>query len=217
MRKDKEKAIRLRKDGLSYNEISKELGVPKSTLNNWFSKLIWSDDLKGQLSSKNRILAKKRITAISNANKTRWQNYKKKAQDEARIEFENFKNNSIFIAGIMIYANIGTKERHIKISSPDPEIIKIFCLFLKLIDISNNKISIQLLMYSDMPENPTKNMWSKLLGVPLHNFKKSVIISRRDTKRRISFGTCSILISDSYMLNKVLTWVDLSKIYLQSS
>lgn len=216
MRKDKEKAIQFRKDGLSYNEIAKKLNIPKSTLNTWLSKLIWSDDLKNQLSSKNRILAKKRIAAISNANKKRWQSYRTKAQAEATIEFEQHKNKPVFIAGIMLYTSLGAKERQIKISSSDPDIINIFCLFLRLIGFPQDKIFVQILMYSDMPENPTKTMWSKLIGIPLHNFKKSVIISRRDTKRRTSFGTCSICISDHYLLNKIKSWIDMNKTYLRS-
>ena len=36
----KEEAIKLRKQGFSYNEIKNKLGVPKSTLSGWFRDIL---------------------------------------------------------------------------------------------------------------------------------------------------------------------------------
>lgn len=42
MRQDKETAKNLRKLGKSYREIEEELGIPRSTLSDWFGSEEWS-------------------------------------------------------------------------------------------------------------------------------------------------------------------------------
>ena len=49
MRKDKDRAIALRKTGKSYNEIQETLGIAKSTLTSWFKNQKWSQAVKNQL------------------------------------------------------------------------------------------------------------------------------------------------------------------------
>ena len=49
MRNDKHLALKLRKLGKSYNKISNELDIPKSTLCSWFSKIDWSQSVKEEL------------------------------------------------------------------------------------------------------------------------------------------------------------------------
>jgi len=44
MRKEKNAAIQLRKEGKSYSEVSKILCIPKSTLSYWFKDIILPED-----------------------------------------------------------------------------------------------------------------------------------------------------------------------------
>ena len=89
MRKDRKIAIALREKGFSYNEISKKLEVPKSTLSYWLSDLKISDEARRRLSvrvykgsvaglirrNKNQtVLAKKRADGIRSVAKKEVQN-----------------------------------------------------------------------------------------------------------------------------------------------
>ncbi len=109
MRIDKENAFVLRKQGKSYKEIKAELGVPKSTLSDWFNGQGWSKDLSSKLFEK----AKQAHTVrLQELNKIRGENLKKvyeEAIKEALEEFELLKYHPLFIAGLMIYWGEGNK------------------------------------------------------------------------------------------------------------
>jgi orotate phosphoribosyltransferase-like protein len=85
MRNDRHLAIKLRKKGLSYNKISKELEIPKSTLHYWFRNLKWSQEIKKELTEKAIRKATKQIRAMARANKERWikwrEMHRKKSQE----------------------------------------------------------------------------------------------------------------------------------------
>jgi hypothetical protein len=49
----KEKAFAMRKSGLSYGQINKNLNIPKSTLSGWFSGVDWSKNIKKSLTEIN--------------------------------------------------------------------------------------------------------------------------------------------------------------------
>jgi len=69
MRNDRHFAIKLRKQGKSYNKISGELKIPKSTLSDWFSDIKWSEDIKKELTRKANYIARKRLRLINKARK----------------------------------------------------------------------------------------------------------------------------------------------------
>jgi len=48
MKKDKEKAVFLRKQGKSYKQIQQELGIATSTLAGWFKNEPWSQEIKNR-------------------------------------------------------------------------------------------------------------------------------------------------------------------------
>ncbi|MFH1611721.1 MAG: hypothetical protein ABH887_00400 [bacterium] len=87
MRKDKDLAIKLRKQGLSYLNISKKLDIPKSTLSCWFRDLDWSKKIKKDLSKKNNILSRYRMLSISKNNKIKWEEWREtyRKRSERRI------------------------------------------------------------------------------------------------------------------------------------
>lgn len=58
MKNDKHLAIKLRKLWKSYNKISKELGIPKSTLVTWLSNAKWSIRIKKSWKEKIIIMPK---------------------------------------------------------------------------------------------------------------------------------------------------------------
>src|ERR1035437_7538925 len=92
MRKDKEKAIEMRRSGKSYAEIFALLKIPKSTLSDWFANSDWSHDLKQRLSKSAQVEHTIRLREL---NKLRGVNLKQayvEAREEALIEFETLRS-----------------------------------------------------------------------------------------------------------------------------
>jgi hypothetical protein len=167
MRKDKQKALRLRKTGKSYNEIKELLGIPKSTLSYWLKDIKWSTIIKDDLS---RAITEKSIIRLRQLNSIRGRHLSKlylEAQSEARDEFELFKFHPTFISGISIYWGEGDKlTRHlIRMGNIDPRMIKLFIKFLvEVCGVSRGKIRAHLLLYPDLDKKLCRSFWIKKLA-----------------------------------------------------
>ena len=84
MRNDRHLAIKLRKRKKSYNEISRLLDIPKSTMHYWFRNLRWSKVIKKELTEKAQRLATKQMRAMAQANKKGWEAWRKMHREEAK-------------------------------------------------------------------------------------------------------------------------------------
>ena len=221
MRNDQHLAINLRKKGASYNFIRKELGIPKSTLHYWFRDLQWSQVIKNELTKKAQRQATKRLRAVIQAQKKRWENQRKQYRGDARKEFSILKLNPLFLAGLMLYWGEGDskiKNCVVKLANTDPEMIKIFSLFLQRIcQVSKEEIKISLILYPDLNDEKCKIFWSKTSNIPIKQFVKTQFIEGRHPTKRLSYGICMIYHSSRKLKEKIFTWLRLYQNELKSS
>ena len=215
MRQDKQLAINLRKQGKSYNEISGILNVSKSTLSNWFQKVTWSQKTKKHLSYLARKDASIRMTAMSDTRRKSLQASYRRQRSIARKQFEEFKQDRLFIAGLTIYWGEGDNKLEdgvIRVANTDPAMIRLFYDFLKkyLPEISD-KAKIYLVLYPDLDDISCKRYWSTKVGIPLKRFINSSVIVGKSKKRTISYGIGTITISSRLYKESIITWIDLLK------
>lgn len=209
----KEKAVELRRSGKSYNDIHREIDVPKSTLASWFKNEEWSIEIRDRLGGEQSLAFPKKLKAILEANKERRTKLTQSYRDNAEKEFERLKNNPLFLAGIMLYWGEGEKtpkRSRVKLTNSDPMMIRLFYLFLKdCIRIPKEKICAWLLLYPDLKDEMQKNFWNKATGIPLSQFKNSIYIKGRHPTKRLSYGVCNIYVSSREFKEKIMTWLDL--------
>ncbi len=212
MRKDKEKALELRKLGTSYREIHKRLGVPKSTLSDWFRNQGWSKELSVELFEKAKGAHSTRIQAL---NKVRGENLTKlyqQAEREAIEDFELLKYHPLFVAGLMVYWGEGNKitRGRCTIANTEPLMIELFLKFLKHIcGFTSPKVKAWLLLYPDLDESVCKEYWMKNTSLRVGDFDKSIVIQGKHKTRKLSYGVCSVGISSAYLKRKILKWIDM--------
>jgi hypothetical protein len=220
MRKDQQKAFELRQQKKSYKTISDELGIPKSTLAGWFKLQPWSREIRDELGRSASLAFPEKLKSIVAANKKRWSDWHQQARDEAVIEFNAFKTDPLFMAGIMLYWGEGNKiqkDPHVKFTNSDPAMIRLFCLFLKrATTIPEEKIKIWLLLYPDLVDSVQKNFWSKTIGIPTTQFNKSVYITGKHPTKRLSYGVCNVTVSSRQLKERLLKWIDLAQEHLRS-
>src|ERR1039458_8389264 len=106
----KNKATELRKNSYSYNFISRETGISKSMLSYWFSEKNWSKNIEKGNRINNAEESTRRIVLMNEARKKKYLERKSDIESEATIEFEKYKNNPLFIAGLMLYSGEGDKS-----------------------------------------------------------------------------------------------------------
>ena len=220
MRKDKEKATQLRRQGISYKKIRAELGMPMSTLSAWFKNEPWSEEIKNKLSAEVSLANPRSLQLMAMANKERWRLKHEEYRNAAVREFQNLKDDPLFLAGIMLYWGEGAKQQkysQVRFTNSEPEMIRIFYLFLtKLLKITPDRISAWLLLYPDLVASVQRNFWSKTTGIPIEKFTRSTYIKGRHPTKRLSYGVCTISVGSRALKERILKWIELYQNFLRS-
>ena len=212
MRTDKRVAFKLRKSGKSYQQIMRELRVPKATLSGWFSGIDWSKRLRKELTKKNYIESTKRMVALDAIRGKRLARAYAEARKEARSELKALKYNPVFIAGLMLYWGEGDKRTNsqVRLTNTDPEMMRLFVFFLRNIcRVPDEKMRGNVIIYPDLDATACVEYWSKRIRVNEKSFTKCAVISGRHPSRKISNGICIVIVSSTYLKVKVLEWMRL--------
>src|SRR3989344_2769843 len=109
MRHDQPQAFSLRKQGKTYREIEKILIVSRSTLCDWFKNEDWSKHIKKSNTNKHIKLSKERLKKLHQGRRLMLEKKYKEVESEAEKEFQFFKKDPLFMAGLMLYAGEGDK------------------------------------------------------------------------------------------------------------
>ncbi|MEK9208541.1 MAG: hypothetical protein AAB910_00510 [Patescibacteria group bacterium] len=220
MRKDKEKAVELRHSGKSYKQISRELGIAIGTLAGWFKSEPWSQEIKAKLSAEVSWSNANALKRLALANHDRWESKREEYRMAAIREFEELKNDPLFLAGVMLYWGEGEKQQKsgiVRLGNSEPEMVRIFHLFLtKALKVNHERISAWLLLYPDLVDSVQRNFWSKATGLSSSQFKKSIYIKGRHPTKRLSYGVCTIVVSSRALKERMLKWLELYQDFLRS-
>jgi hypothetical protein len=213
IKEEKINAFEFRKKGKSYGEISRSLGINKSTLSGWFKDVDWSQDIKKQLVEKSKEISRRRLVHLNDLKKKKWSAYYIKAEREAASEFEKIKEDRLFIAGMALYWGEGDKSFKngiVRISNIDEKMLKLFNDFLqKTCKVEKEKIRAGILLYPDLDSEERLNFWSKSIRISKERFFKSTVIQGRHKTKKTGNGVCIVSVSDKYLKKKVLTWLEL--------
>lgn len=218
MRTDKELAFELRRTGKSYKEIAKELGMSVSTLSLWFQGVDFSEAIKKSLIDKSIEVNAIRIRALNQKRGDALSTLYDQARLEAEKELRAHMNNPLFLTVVAAYWGEGDKatKAHVRLINTDPQMLKMFLVFLiKICHADISKISLALFLYEDLDEFECKEYWSKEIGID--KFHKTQFLPSRHKSKRLPYGTCSVVLTSTYLKCKMLLWIDqLPKIVLNT-
>jgi len=205
-RLDNDKAIKLRKQGMSYSQIKQKLGVSKGTLSYWL---------------RDYPLPEKRIRELRDWNERRIENYRetrrRKREEILRDVYEKteedllpFTKRDLMIAGWFLYWGEGTKSQisEVSISNTNPAAIIAFMSWLvECFGVDKSKLRVRLQLYSDMDIEKESGWWSKMLDLPFTQFrkpyiKKSSLVAVK-YHNSYSHGTCNVIFG-SAKLGKIV-------------
>ncbi|MEW6407833.1 MAG: hypothetical protein AB1465_04035 [Patescibacteria group bacterium] len=175
--KQRIKAEKLRKRGLSLNEIYRALRISKSTASLWCRNIKLGKKQIERLMRREKvgsyigrlkgakILQKKREEEI------------KKYQEEGLKTINRLNNREFLIAGLCVYWGEGfkTAPSHTGISNSDPQVITfIIKWFKKFFNIDNSQFRFQIGLneYHKYRSNKVLNYWSNLIKFPKSQFGK---------------------------------------------
>lgn len=209
MRTDKELAFTLRKQGKSYKEIHKKLGMSVSTLSNWFKGVDFSEAIKHSLIEQNILKGSKHLKSLNAARGDLLRAYYEQAENEALTELRDNINNPLFVAAVSSYWGEGDKlsKNHVRMTNTDPSMILLFKEFLiQFCCIPDEKMRIALFIYEDLDDTECKKYWSNYLNIT--HFHKTQVLPSRHKSRRLPYGICTLVVSSAYLKKKMTTWID---------
>ena len=218
MRTDKEEAFDLRKSGKSYNQIAATLCMSRSTLSLWFKGHSFSEEIRKSLTVNASAAS---TTRLHKLNKVRGDNldaFYHRAMIEATLELEMHKNNPLFIAAISAYWGGGDirSRNNVRLINTDPLMLVLFIEFLtKFCSVPKESIKAALFIYPDLDEAVCRKYWQKETGIS--SFHKTMVLPSLHKTKKLQYGTCSVIVSNTYLKKKILLWIDqLPKIVLNT-
>jgi predicted transcriptional regulator len=193
-KEEKNKAISLRKKGMSYSQIKDILGISKSTLSGWLSKMPLPKERLNELQRSDLIVEK-----IRKAKQKTRDARLNKVSVQVGADISKITNREFFIAGFFLYWAEGgkTTKYSITLSNTDPAMIRAFIKWLEISKLPVQKMYIRLHLYIDMIEKSEIEYWSKALKQLKTIFKKSYIKKSRLSELTYinkGHGTCNIIV-----------------------
>jgi len=209
----KNKISKLRSQGVTYSELRKNFGIPKSTLSNWLGeKYKGIFDRKAQL----KHLAKVRPAALAAVQK-RIGDENQKIKEKVKKEFPTYPINHLGLQKSILatlYWAEGSKYNKVSglgFANTDPKIINLFVnLLRRCFDINENRIRIRLHIHYYHKIKTCKKFWSRITNVPIKQFRHTLVKKRSRTKRfRKNFmGICFVYYFDSKIRKELLELCD---------
>ncbi len=215
----KEKAIDLRKRGLSYSEIIGQIPVSKSTLSLWLHLVELSKK------QKQRLTDKKLASALKGAQARKTQRIKIsneiKVESCAQIKSINYKE--LLLIGTALYWAEGSKEKEHSVSqgvifsNSDPLMIKLFIKWLKeILSVKEEEIVPEIYIHENSINNITavKKYWSGITNIPISEFnrvyfKKNKLSTKRKNIGKNYYGLLRIRVRRSTNMNrKISGWIE---------
>ena len=205
---ERQKAVELRKRGLSYSEIEQRLNVSRGSLSLWLRDIPYTPNEKTR--------NKQRLASIRNGQILHRRKIQRISQiiTAAKEEIQNVRPNELKLLGIMAYWTEGskTKDSLVKFTNSDPKFIKFALKWLREIcGVPEDKLRVHLRIHDDLNREEIERYWSEITGISLNRFYKTTYkISASGGKRynKLKYGIAAIVVCDTNLFYKIMGWIE---------
>lgn len=210
--KEKQTAQKLRKRGLSINEICNKTGFTKGSVSVWIRNIELTETQKQKLLKngiKKEVIEKRRTTRL-----TRENNRRQIVIDEAKKDIKNLSKQELKLIGISLYWAEGSKTQRgiVQFSNGDPRLIQLMMKFYKKIcKIPKEKFRGYIHIHPHLNAKKAENYWSSISKIPLNQFYKTYFKpnkSSQNKKDSLPFGTFNIIICNTELFLKIKGWTE---------
>lgn len=212
---EKEKAMKLRKEGYSYSYIQECVNVSKSTLSYWLANIPYEPNRE----TRARIGNAKSKTAIAK-NRQKIDSIAR-AREEASKDIKTLSHRDLFMIGLGLYIGEGTKTNNtVRIINADPRVVRIALKwFREVIGLNTENFAVRIHIYPDNNKEECLAYWSQETQLPLSQFQKTQVDKRVDKKMgkrsKLPYGTAHITIRSCgkkefgvFLARKIEAWME---------
>jgi transcriptional regulator with XRE-family HTH domain len=210
--KEKEDARQLREEGCSIKEISRKVGVSKSSVSIWTRNIVLSEEQQRGLSERGRSkksIEKRRMSRLKNEADKR-----QKIIDKAKKRIEKISKHELLLIGSALYWAEGGKTQRgiVRFSNGDPRMIRLMMNFFeKIWQVPIEKMRGYIHIHPHLDEKRAERYWAKVSGIPLSRFYKTYKKQNKASKGlrdSLPFGTFDIYIFDTKLFLSIQGWME---------
>lgn len=211
---DKNRAIFLRKQGLSYNDILKKVAVSKSSLSYWLRNIKLDKAQQAELSD--RILdTRGKFLEYNRLRSYRIRTEKDSLYNTSKEEIGNITEEELKLIGIALYWAEGYKAnswRTVSFTNSDPNMILLMMRwFREICQVKEEQFRLKIQIHDKTAVKRIEGFWSDITGIPLSQFTKPTIKISKSSKlkrrNRLPYGTIQIRVSDIKLFTKIRGWL----------
>ena len=210
-RRRRERAVDLRRRGLSYKQIRPLVGASMASLSLWLRDVPLTEIQRARLQRRK----------VENGRDRGRENRERRLRKEAEILVESreqmgvVSDRDLFIAGVIAYAAEGAKKKpwstsvSTQLINSDPRMIRLFLKWLELIGVPRGDIAFRLSIHENASISEALEYWSEVVGVPPEEFKPTNLKRPKEKPQRRNVGPSyrgclSVTVRRSGDLNKRL-------------
>ena len=151
--------------------------------------------------------------SLVEANLIAFQNKKLSFKERTKL---SFVNKQLKLAGLMLYWSEGyksSKSSGIDFANSDPDMIKVFVKFLRVIyRIDKKRFRVLLYCYSNQNVSSLIDFWSKLTDIPKKQFSKPYIRKNfYENGRKMQYGMVHIRYADKKLFLSIMKSIEKMK------
>jgi hypothetical protein len=224
-RQEREMSIKMRLGGKSYGEISRALGIPKSTLHGWLFDRTISDSARERIEG--RTHARSLAALIKrNVGQTKLaQSRAKQTRESAAQRVGTLSKKDLLNIGAVLYWAEGYKKSVVKngkevthhvvsLTNSDPALAKMFLRFLReYCEVPEERIKADIRIFEHQNEELLLDFWQKETGISRQNFGKTYygISKSSQSKRpydRLPYGVIQIRVGSTELFHHIMGYIE---------
>ncbi len=207
--------------GRSYNEITRLLKVPKSTLSGWFTNIELSKEATKRLKNRVHTASIKGLLARNKNQTIIAETRSREMHDGGKSLIKNISKRDLLVLGTALYWAEGYKRpvvirgktrtsHRVSLTNSDPDLIFLFLQFLReTCKVPNEKIIIWIRYFNHQDPVYLLNFWQKKCNIPYSNFRKtlqtvSISSQRKKSYNSLPFGVAQISVNNTNLYHKIM-------------
>lgn len=200
------RARALRVEGESVKEITRQLGVARSSVSRWVRDVPLTDEQRTALAERSGAGRLKGVATIVRNGRVRREAYQ---QDGRRLARER---GSFYAAGCMLYWAEGEKCRHaVALTNSDAALLAYFARFLREeFDVQDEAFRVCCNLFADhvAHQDDVERFWLATLGVPPSGLRKSIVnryskYSEKKRANKLPYGTCKLVVHSTRIVQTI--------------
>lgn len=211
---DRLKAQELRKQGLSYGEILKQINVSKDTLSRWCKDINLTEKQKIRLINNKKIGQRKGSIVAAENKRSERLHRTQKIFSESRKELGKLSMRDRFVFGIALYAGEGSKtdDKATFVNANPYYVAFISTWFQEFCNVPLSKMRGSIWLHEGNNEKQAKRYWSNISGIPISQFHKTYVVKNKIDSNKVrknihQYGIVSIKFYTSDVQRKIMGWI----------